>query len=47
MNFTYKQEVLGRAKVKIKVMLRPTLSRPVGLGVKHPSVAQDQIFITV
>jgi hypothetical protein len=33
--------------LKVEVRLRPKFSRPVCLGGRHPSGAQDQIFITV
>jgi hypothetical protein len=33
--------------LSLSLMLRPTVSRPDCLGIKHPSVAYDQNFITV
>jgi hypothetical protein len=36
------QELIRR--VKVKVTLRPTISWPVGLGVRRPSGTHDQFF---
>jgi hypothetical protein len=44
LNFQSKSKLL---QVSVKVMLRPTVSRPVYHGVKHPFGTQDQIFISV
>jgi hypothetical protein len=36
-----------QTQVRVKIILRPMVRRPVYLGVRHPSGAQDQIYITV
>jgi hypothetical protein len=40
-------ELTIKVKVEVRVMLQPTVSHLVCLGVKHPSGAYNQIFITV
>jgi hypothetical protein len=37
----------GLLSLNLSLMLRPTVSRPVCLGIKPPSEACDQILITV
>jgi hypothetical protein len=39
--------ILQEVLVKVKVMSRPTVSRSVHLGVKHPFGTKDQIFVSV
>jgi hypothetical protein len=35
------------SRVESRLMLRPTVSRPVRFGTKHPPGTYEQIFITV
>jgi hypothetical protein len=39
--------IRSQLSLRLSLMLRPTVSRPVYRGIKHPSGAYDQIFITV
>jgi hypothetical protein len=38
---------LYSSELSLSLILRPTVSRPVYLGIKHPSGAYDQIFISL
>jgi hypothetical protein len=38
---------LNSTLLSLSLMLRPKVSRPVCLGIKHPSGAYDQIFFSV
>jgi hypothetical protein len=37
-------QVFESSQVKVKVILRPTVCRPVRLGVRHPPGTRDQFF---
>jgi hypothetical protein len=39
--------IRSRGRWSLSLMLRPTVSWPVCLGITHPSEAYDQIFVTV
>jgi hypothetical protein len=47
LRWRYSIRDMNRSQVKVNVIFRPTVSRPVCLGMKHPSGAYDQIFIIV
>jgi hypothetical protein len=42
-----KEESFVSLSLSLSLTLRPTVSRPVSLGIKHPFGAYDQIFVTV
>jgi hypothetical protein len=44
LNSPRKKEVLGRSEVAVEVNLRPTVSRPVCLGMRRPPGTRGQFF---
>jgi hypothetical protein len=46
-NLNHRTTYVESSRVESSLMLRPTVSRSVCLGIKHPSGAYDHIFITV
>jgi hypothetical protein len=46
-NFLWLSPTRNWTELSLSLMLQPTVSRPVCLGLKHPSGSYDQIFIAV
>jgi hypothetical protein len=42
--YLYGSEYIEQTEVEVEVNLRPTVSHPVCLGVRHPSGTRNQIF---
>jgi hypothetical protein len=47
LSLLFSGSLTAEQNLSLSLMLRPTVSWPVCLGIKHPSGAYDQIFVTV